>query len=125
MAIISPKIRRESQRKPAREMVAQKHLYPRICVRQFEVSGGAVASVMGPLRRHMHRLYDINRNGEAGTWRLTRRGQAAQLPMLVHRITNPSGVRVTPDGIVERIHHDDLKVLVGGVLTDPVAVQDP
>ena len=44
--------------------------------------------------------------------------------MLVNWVAYPLGVWVTSDDLVEGIHHDDLKVFVGGVLAEPVAVQD-
>ena len=52
-------------------------------------------------------------------------GQAAQLPVLVDSATNPVGLRVASDGGVGDVNHDDLEVLVGGVLTNPVGVEDP
>ena len=52
-------------------------------------------------------------------------GQAAQLPVLVDSATNPVSLRVASDGGVGDVNHDDLEVLVGGVLTNPVGVEDP
>jgi len=37
---------------------------------------------------------------------------------------HPVDLGVAPDGLVVRINHDDLEVLVGGVLANPVGVED-
>ena len=42
--------------------------------------------------------------------------EAAHLAVLVHRLGDPVDARVAADGLVLRVHADDLKVLVGGVL---------
>ena len=45
--------------------------------------------------------------------------------MLLHGVHDPVDLGVTPDGGVGHVHHDHLEVLVGGVLTNPVGVEDP
>lgn len=50
----------------------------------------------------------------------TSRGQATHLTVLVHRITDPVGLGVVTDALVEWVNQDDLKKLVGGVLAHPV-----
>lgn len=45
--------------------------------------------------------------------------------MLHDILTDPLHVRGPPDGLVEGVHHDDLVVLVGRVLGDPIATQYP
>jgi hypothetical protein len=42
----------------------------------------------------------------------------------VDRVDDPVDARVTADGLVLGVHEDDLVVLVGRVLVDPVGVQD-
>ena len=59
----------------------------------------------------------------AETTRLaTSRGQATHLPVFLVGLAYPLDVRITSDGLVEGIDHDDLVELVGGVLGYPVAV---
>lgn len=41
----------------------------------------------------------------------------------MHGVHDPVDTRVAADGLVGRVHHDDLEVLVRGVLSDPVRVQ--
>ena len=43
---------------------------------------------------------------------------------LVHRLDNPVDAGVTADSLVLRVDKDDLEVLIGGVLVDPVGVED-
>lgn len=43
---------------------------------------------------------------------------------LVDRLGNPVDASVTTDSLVLRVDEDNLVVLVGGVLVDPVGVQD-
>lgn len=52
------------------------------------------------------------------------RGETTHLTVLVHRITDPVGLGVAADGIVEGVDQDDLEELVGRVLTHPVGVQN-
>lgn len=52
------------------------------------------------------------------------RGQATSLTALVDRVDNPVDARIATDSLVGRIDQDDLKVLVGRVLVDPVRVED-
>jgi hypothetical protein len=42
----------------------------------------------------------------------------------VDRVTDPVDAGITADGLVLGVDEDDLEVLVGGVLVDPVGVQD-
>ena len=51
-------------------------------------------------------------------------GKTASLTVLVHRVDDPVDTGVTADGLVLRVDENDLVVLVGGVLVDPVGVQD-
>ena len=51
--------------------------------------------------------------------------QTAELSVLVDGATDPVSLGVPPDGGMGDVHHDDLEVLVGGVLTNPVGVEDP
>ena len=37
---------------------------------------------------------------------------------------NPVDARVATDGLVLRVHQDNLEILVGGILIDPVRVKD-
>ena len=55
----------------------------------------------------------------------TRGSQATQLTVLLHRVAHPVDLGVSGDGSVVDIDHDDLIVLVGGVLAHPVRVQNP
>ena len=52
-----------------------------------------------------------------------RRREAAHLAVLVDGVHNPVDAGVPADGVVRGVHQDDLIVLVGGVLVDPVRVQ--
>ena len=51
-------------------------------------------------------------------------GKATGFTVLVDRCTDPVHSSVTTDGLVGRINQNDLKVLVGSVLRDPVRVED-
>ena len=42
----------------------------------------------------------------------------------MHGVDDPVDARVGADGLVLRVDEDDLKVLVGGVLVDPVGVEN-
>lgn len=55
---------------------------------------------------------------------LARGGQAAALAVLVNGIANPVDAGIVTDGHVVRVDEDDLEVLVGSVLVDPVRVED-
>lgn len=50
-------------------------------------------------------------------------GKTSGLSVLVHRVDDPVVSWVSSDGIVRWVHQNDLVVLVGGVLVDPVGVQ--
>ena len=44
--------------------------------------------------------------------------------MLVNRIADPVDASITADGLVLGVDEDNLEVLVGGILVDPVGVED-
>ena len=44
--------------------------------------------------------------------------------MLVNRLADPVDPGIAADGLVSRVDEDDLKVLVCGVLSNPVRVED-
>lgn len=48
------------------------------------------------------------------------RGQATHLAVFVYGVTDPVGLWVSTDRLVEWIHQDDLKEFVGGIIADPV-----
>lgn len=52
------------------------------------------------------------------------RGESTQLAVLHRRLAQPVHAGVVADGLVRRVDTDDLVELEGGVLVDPVAVQD-
>lgn len=51
-------------------------------------------------------------------------GEAAGLAVLVHGVDDPVDAGIAADGLVLGVDEDDLEVLVGGVLVDPVGVED-
>lgn len=51
-------------------------------------------------------------------------GKTTSLTVLVHRVDDPVDAGITADGLVLGVDKDDLVVLVGGVLVDPVGVED-
>jgi len=51
-------------------------------------------------------------------------GETASLTVLVHGVDDPVDAGVTADGLVLGVDEDDLVVLVGAVLVDPVGVED-
>mmetsp|Transcript_30083 Transcript_30083/g.41962 ORF Transcript_30083/g.41962 Transcript_30083/m.41962 type:complete len:221 (+) Transcript_30083:75-737(+) len=51
-------------------------------------------------------------------------GEAAELAVLVDGVAQPVDAGIVADSGVHGIDQDDFKVLVGGVLVDPVGVQD-
>jgi hypothetical protein len=51
-------------------------------------------------------------------------GETTSLAVLVDGLDDPVDARVAADGLVLGVDEDDLVVLVGGVLVDPVRVQD-
>lgn len=55
---------------------------------------------------------------------LTSGSQTSGLTVLVNWVTDPVVTSISSDGLVGRIDQDDFEVLVGGVLVDPVGVQD-
>ena len=50
--------------------------------------------------------------------------ETTRLAVLVDCVDDPVDAWVAADGLVLWVEHDDLEVLVGGVLVDPVGVQD-
>lgn len=44
---------------------------------------------------------------------------------LVDGVDDPVDARITTDGLVLRVDKDDFVVLVGGILVDPVRVENP
>ena len=56
---------------------------------------------------------------------LSSRSKSPALSVLVDRLDDPVNLRITADSLVLRVDEDDLKVLVGGVLVDPVGVCRP
>lgn len=51
-------------------------------------------------------------------------GETTSLAVLVDGVDDPVDARVLADGLVLGVDEDDLVVLVGGVLVDPVRVED-
>ena len=50
--------------------------------------------------------------------------EGAHLAVLVNRLADPVDPGIAADGLVSRVDEDDLKVLVCGVLSNPVRVED-
>ena len=40
-------------------------------------------------------------------------------------LDNPVNARITADGLVLRVDKDDLEILIGRVLIDPVGIENP
>ena len=51
-------------------------------------------------------------------------GEAPELSVLLDGLGDPADLGVAPDGLVEGVDEDDLEVLVGRVLADPVRAED-
>jgi hypothetical protein len=51
-------------------------------------------------------------------------GETPGFAVLVDGISDPADARITADGLMLRVDEDDLEVLVGGVLVDPVRVEN-
>jgi hypothetical protein len=51
-------------------------------------------------------------------------GKTTGLAVLVDSVADPVDASIAADGLVLGVDEDDLEVLVGGVLVDPVGVQD-
>lgn len=49
-------------------------------------------------------------------------GQSTRFSVLVDWVDDPVDTGIAADGLVLRVNEDDLEVLVGGVLVDPVGV---
>ena len=56
---------------------------------------------------------------------LTSLSEAPELPMFLDGGTHPVNLGVASDGSVVDVDHDDLEVLVGRVLADPVGIEHP
>lgn len=54
----------------------------------------------------------------------TGRGKAAVFAVLHRRLADPVHARIAADSLVGRVDKNNLVVLIGGVLVDPVRVQD-
>ena len=50
-------------------------------------------------------------------------GEATQFTMFLNRATHPVNLRISSYSLMMRIYHDNLKVLVGGVLANPVRIE--
>jgi hypothetical protein len=55
---------------------------------------------------------------------LASRGEAPRFAVLVDGVDDPADARIAADGLVLRVDEDDLEILVGRVLVDPVGVED-
>lgn len=55
---------------------------------------------------------------------LAGRGKTTRFAVLVDRVDDPVDPRVAADSLVHGVDEDDLVVLVGAVLVDPVGVED-
>jgi hypothetical protein len=51
-------------------------------------------------------------------------GESTQFTVLLDRIADPVDLGVTADGVVVWVDADDFEVFVGGILGDPVGVED-
>lgn len=51
-------------------------------------------------------------------------GETPELSVFLDRLGDPVDLGIPPDGLVERVDEDDLEVLVGRVLADPVGAED-
>jgi len=58
------------------------------------------------------------------TRRLASSGETAGLAVLVNGVDDPVDAGILADGLVLRVDKDDLVVLIGRVLVDPVGVED-
>jgi len=56
--------------------------------------------------------------------RLASGGLATKLAMLLLRFADPLDARISADGRVGGIDHDDFVIFVGGILADPVRIED-
>ena len=65
-----------------------------------------------------------NSNNYVTSGRFASTGQSTKLPMLHDSPTHPIYLGISTNGLVERIYHDDLKIFVGRVLSNPIGVQD-
>ena len=72
---------------------------------------------------HLERDLD-NRDGEFTSGRLGGVGETPELSVLLNGLGDPVDLGVAPDGLVEGVDEDDLEVLVGRVLADPVRAKD-
>ena len=51
-------------------------------------------------------------------------GESSELSVLLDRLGDPVDLGVPPNGLVEGVDEDDLEVLVGRVLADPVRAEN-
>jgi len=80
-----------------------------------------VATVGGGAARGTHAVVEVALAREA-TGDLAGRGLATHLAVLHGRGADPVDAGVSADGVVLGVNKDDLEVLVGGVLSNPVGV---
>lgn len=52
------------------------------------------------------------------------RSESTELSVFHDRLTDPVGSRIVSNGLVRGIDEDDFEKLVGGILVDPIGVQD-
>eukprot|EP00732_Lithocolla_globosa_P002405 Lithocolla_globosa_v1_NODE_1561_length_2485_cov_1241.114815.p2 type:complete len:177 gc:universal NODE_1561_length_2485_cov_1241.114815:1200-1730(+) len=50
--------------------------------------------------------------------------QTAHLSVFVYRIADPVDTSIISDGLVSNVHHDDFEEFVGGVLVNPIRVEN-
>jgi len=58
------------------------------------------------------------------TRRLAGSGLSAQFAMLLLSLANPLNLRVSADGSMGRVDHDDFVIFVGRVITNPIGIQN-
>ena len=51
-------------------------------------------------------------------------GQASQFSVFLDSSAHPVDLRISPDGFVRGVDHDDLEVLISGILSNPVGAED-
>lgn len=85
--------------------------------------GEGVAALPGGTSRTTNGLGKLVALSEAAAL-LASRSEATELAVLHGGLADPVHAGVATDSLVAGIDEDDLKVLVGGILVDPVRVQD-
>lgn len=83
-----------------------------------------VATLPSSTMRATHGIVGTMSLHSQSTMLLAGGSQAAALAMLVHGIDDPVDARIIADRYVVRVNENHLEVLVGGILVDPVRVQD-